>query len=197
MKFRDSIIPLAPAKFNLKDLLFSKEKVEFGPQHEAVSIARYKELVEEKVNALVSSNLLLQKLKDGKPLSQDEAVQLAEALHNEHPHITIDLLRKVYNHRKAELIQFVKHILRIEILQSFPESVSKSFEKFIAEHSYLNSRQLDFLNLLQIFLIEKGEVEKRDLISAPFTRIHPDGIRGVFSNPEIEEIISFIQKLAA
>jgi type I restriction enzyme R subunit len=197
MKFRDSVIPLAPAKFNLKDLLFSKEKVEFGPQHEAVSIARYKELVEEKVNALVSSNPLLQKLKDGKPLSQSEAEQLAEALHNEHPHITIDLLRKVYNHRKAELIQFVKHILRIEILQSFPESVSKSFETFVVEHSYLNSRQLDFLNLLQIFLIEKGDVEKRDLISAPFTRIHPDGIRGVFSNPEIEEIISFIQKLAA
>ncbi len=197
MKFRDSVIPLAPAKFNLRDSLFSKEKVEFGPQHEAVSIARYKELVEEKVNALVSSNPLLQKLKDGKPLSQAEAEQLAEALHNEHPHITIDLLRKVYNHRKAELVQFIKHILRIEILQSFPESVSKSFEIFIVEHSYLNSRQLDFLNLLQTFLIEKGDVEKRDLISAPFTRIHPDGIRGVFSNPEIEEIISFIQKLAA
>ncbi len=197
MKFRDSVIPLAPAKFNLKDLLFSKEKVEFGPQHEAVSIARYKELVEEKVNALVSFNPLLQKLKDGKVLSKVEAEQLAEALHNEHPHITIDLLRKVYNHRKAQLVQFIKHILGIEILQSFPESVSKSFEIFIAEHSYLNSRQLDFLNLLQTFLIEKGEIEKRDLISAPFTRIHPDGIRGVFSNPEIEEIISFIQKLAA
>lgn len=197
MKFRDSVIPLAPSKFNLKDFVYSKEKVEFGPQHEAVSIARYKELVEEKVNALVFSNSLLQKLKDGKALSKEEAEQLAEALHNEHPHITIDLLRKVYNHRKAELVQFIKHILGIEILQTFPESVSLSFEQFIAEHSYLNSRQLDFLNLLQTFLIEKGDVEKRDLINAPFTRIHPDGIRGVFSNTEIEEIISFIQKLAA
>ena len=197
MKFRDSVISLAPAKFNFQDLLFSKEKVEFGPQHEAVSIARYKELVEERVNALVSSNPLLQKLKVGNPLSEVEADQLAEALHNEHPHITIDLLRKVYNHQKAELVQFVKHILGIEILESFSETVSKSFEKFIAEHSYLNSRQLDFLNLLQSFLLEKGDVEKRDLINAPFTRIHPDGIRGVFSNTEIEEIISFIHKLAA
>lgn len=197
MKFRDSVIPLTPSKFNLKDFVYSKEKVEFGPQHEAVSIARYKELVEEKVNALVSSNPLLQKLKDGKALSKEESEQLAEALHNEHPHITIDLLRKVYNHRKAELLQFIKHILGIEILQTFPESVSQSFAKFISEHSYLNSRQLDFLNLLQTFLIEKGDVEKRDLINAPFTRIHPDGIRGVFNNSEIEEIISFIQKLAA
>lgn len=197
MKFRDSVVPLSPAKFNLKDMLFSREKVEFGPQHESVSITRYKELVEEKVNALVSSNPLLQKLKDGKSLDKTEAEELTEVLHNEHPHITVDLLRKVYNNRKAELEQFVKHILGIEILETFPNSVSKSFEKFIADHSYLNSRQLEFLQLLQTYLIEKGEVEKRDLITAPFTRIHPDGIRGVFSNPEIEEIITFIKKLAA
>lgn len=197
MKFRDSVVSFTPSKFNLVDLVFSKEKIEFGPQNEAVSIVRYREMVEERITALVSSNPLLQKVKDGKLLSEEEAEQLAGALHNEHPHITIDLLRKVYNHRKAVMVQFIKHILGIETLESFPESVSKSFEKFVLEHSYLNSRQLDFLNLLQTFLIEKGDVEKRDLINAPFTRIHPDGIRGVFSNSEIEEIILFIQKLAA
>lgn len=197
MKFRDAVTPLAPAKFNLKDIVFSKERVEFGPQYEAVSITRYKEMVEERINALVNSNPLLQKLKEGENLSESEAGMLADALYKEHPHITVDLLRKVYLHQKAELIQFIKHILGLEVLESFPQSVTKSFEKFISEHSYLNSRQLDFLNLLQTYLIEKGDVEKRDLINAPFTRIHPDGIRGVFSNSEINEIITLIQKLAA
>ncbi|MGE0638199.1 MAG: DEAD/DEAH box helicase family protein [Bacteroidia bacterium] len=197
MKYREAIIPLGPAKFNFKDLLATKEYVEFGPQHEALSIAKYRELVEQKVNELVLANPILQKLKEGKELSSAEAEQLAEELHDEHPHITIDLLRRVYNHRKAVFVQFIKHILGIEILESFPVSVSKSFEKFMAEHSYLNSQQLDFLSLLQTFLIEKGEVEKRDLINAPFTRIHPDGIRGVFSPNEIDEIIVFINKLAA
>ena len=197
MRFREAIVPLGPAKFNFKDFVSEKEFVEFGPQHEALSIAKYRELVELKVNELVSNNPLLQKLKHGDEITGDEAEQLAEELHNEHPHITIDLLRKVYNHRKAKLVQFLKHILGIEILESFPDSVSKSFEQFIAEHSYLNSRQLDFLRLLQTFLIEKGEVGKKDLVNAPFTRIHPDGIRGVFSNKEIEEIILFINQLAA
>jgi len=197
MVFRDSLTTLAPSSFNLQDLLFSKEKVEFGPKHESVSITRYKELVEEKVNALLNSNPTLQKLKDGKTISQTEADQLSETLHNESPHITVDLLRKVYNHRKAQLVQFIRHILGIEILETFPNSVSKSFEQFIVAHSYLSSRQLDFLKLLQLFLLEKGDIEKRDLINAPFTRIHPDGIRGVFSNPEIEEIIIFIKNLAA
>ncbi|HTA63222.1 MAG TPA: DEAD/DEAH box helicase family protein [Bacteroidia bacterium] len=197
MKYRDSIVPLGPAKFNFKDTLSEKEYVEFGPQHEALSIAKYRELVEKKVNELVSNNPLLQKLKQGKEITSTEADILAEQLHNEHPHITVDLLRRVYNHRKAQLVQFIKHILGIQILESFPESVSKSFDQFIEEHTYLNTRQLEFLNLLRIFLIEKGDVEKRDLITAPFTSIHPDGIRGIFSNLEIEEIILFIQKLAA
>ena len=34
----------------------------------------------------------------------EKAGQLAEEFHNEQPHITIELLRKVYNHRKAELV---------------------------------------------------------------------------------------------
>ncbi len=61
MRFREAIVPLGPAKFNFKDLVSEKEYVEFGPQHEALSIAKYRKLVEQKVNDLVLSNPLLQK----------------------------------------------------------------------------------------------------------------------------------------
>ncbi len=197
MRFREAIVPLGPAKFNFKDLVSEKEYVEFGPQHEALSIAKYRELLEQKVNELVSSNPLLQKLKEGKEITATEAEQLAEELYNEHPHITIDLLRRVYNHRKAQFVQFIKHILGIEILESFPETVSKAFDDFIAKHSYLSSRQLQFMDLLRNFILEKGELQKRNLIESPFTLIHPQGIRGVFSPAEIEEILVFTEKLVA
>lgn len=197
MRFREAIVPLGPAKFNFKDLVSEKEYVEFGPQHEALSIAKYRELVEQKVNELVSSNPLLQKLKEGKEITATEAEQLAEELHNEHPHITIDLLRRVYNHRKAQFVQFIKHILGIEILESFNETVSKAFDDFIAKHSYLSSRQLQFMDLLRNFILEKGELQKRNLIESPFTLIHPQGIRGVFSPAEIDEILLFTEKLIA
>lgn len=197
MRFREAIVPLGPAKFNFKDLVSEKEYVEFGPQHEALSIAKYRELVEQKVNELVSSNPLLQKLKEGKEITATEAEQLAEELHNEHPHITIDLLRRVYNHRKAQFVQFIKHILGIQILESFNETVAKAFDDFIAKHSYLSSRQLQFMDLLRNFILEKGELQKRNLIESPFTLIHPQGIRGVFSPAEIDEILLFTEKLIA
>ena len=197
MKFREAVIPLAPAKLNLKDIVAEKEFVEFGPQHEALSVAKYRELVEMKINELVSSSPILQKLKQGQEISTDEAEQLAEELHNEHPHITIDLLRKVYNHRKAALVQFIKHILGIEQLETFAETVTKAFDDFISKHSYLTSRQLQFLDLLRNFVLEKGDVSKRNLIESPFTMLHPEGIRGIFNQKEIDEILSLTEKVLA
>jgi len=197
MKFREAVIPLAPAKFNLEDIVAEKEFVEFGPQHEALSVAKYRELVEQKINELVSGSPILQKLKQGNEITAEEAEQLAEELHNEHPHITIELLRKVYNHRKAKLVQFIKHILGIEYLQTFTETVTKAFEDFVSKHSYLTSRQLQFLDLLKNFVLEKGDVKKRNLIESPFTMIHPEGIRGIFNQKEIDEILILTEKVLA
>ena len=197
MKFYEASYFPGIVKYNFKDIVIQKEYIEFGLDHGSLSIAKYKELVKEKVNELVKANPILQKLQCGNALTSSEAEMLSVELSNEYPHITEELLRKAYNNKKAKLEQFVKHILGIEILESFPDSVSKSLDQFIKEHTDLNSRQLDFLNLLHTFLIEKGTVEKKDLITAPFTKIHPNGILGIFSKREIDEIIQFIEKLAA
>ncbi len=197
MKHREQQSGSGLTYLDLKDEIHRKEMVEFGPQHESVSISRYREMVEAMIADLTEQNPVLQKLKDGKEVSADEARQLAELLHNEHPHITEDLLRQVYKNRKASFIQFIRHILGLEILKSFPETVSEAFDQFIQQHSNLTSRQLEFLNLLKGFIIERERVEKKDLISAPFTVLHPQGIRGVFSPAEINEILRLTERLAA
>ena len=130
-------------------------------------------------------------------ITESEKKLLAEELHHDHPHITIDLLRKVYNHRKAELVEFIRHILGIEQLETFDETVSKAFDDFIGKHSYLSTRQLQFLDLLKGFVLEKGDVSKRNLIESPFTMIHPEGVRGIFNAKEIEEILKLTEKLVA
>lgn len=197
MKFREGDVGPGQVHLDLADELKKKEMVEFGPQHEAVSITRYKEMVEKLIHELTQQNPILQKIQNGSQVSATEAKELAELLHEEHPHITEDLLRAVYQNRKAHFIQFIRHILGIEVLKSFPEAVSEAFEQFIRAHNTLSVRQLDFLNLLQNFMMEREKVEKKDLISAPFTVIHPQGIRGVFTPSEINEIIAMTEKLAA
>jgi type I restriction enzyme R subunit len=154
-------------------------------------------MVEALIAELTEYNPILSKIKNGENITPNEANDLAELLHAEHPHITEDLLRQVYKNRKARFIQFIRHILGIEILKSFPETVSDAFEQFIQQHTNLSTRQLDFLNLLKNFIIEREKIEKKDLINAPFTVIHPQGIRGVFAPAEINEILALTEKLAA
>jgi type I restriction enzyme R subunit len=87
-------------------------------------------------------------------------------------------------------------LLDFEILKSFPETVSEAFDQFIGQHNNLSSRQLEFLNLLKGFIIDREKVEKKDLINAPFAVLHPQGIRGVFSPSEISEILQLTERLA-
>jgi len=87
--------------------------------------------------------------------------------------------------------------LGIESLASFPDTVATAFDQFIMNHTDLNSRQLEFLKLLKDFIIEREQVEKRDLIQSPFTVIHPQGIRGVFSPAQINDILTLTETLAA
>jgi len=199
MKYRDSSGPgpTGPAKFDLTDLVKTKEMVEFGPEHEAIGIAKYREMVEKMILELTGKNPILQKIRSGEVITESEANQLAEVLLAEHPHITEDLLRTVYKNRKAKFIQFIRHILGIETLESFPETVTKAFDQFLGEHSYLNTQQLNFLGLLREFILERETIQKRDLIQAPFTIIHPEGIRGLFSPAEIEEIVKLTERLVA
>lgn len=186
-----------PTRLNLQDVLKTKEMVEFGPANEAVSISKYREMVETKIAELTNRNPILQKLRSSGTITDEETNQLAEELHEEDPHITESLLRKVYKHQKAHFIQFIKHIMGLEILESFDEQVSKAVQSFIKEHTHLSTRQIEFLNLLRDFIIERGNIQKRDLIQAPFTIIHPKGIRGIFSPNEIKEIVELTEKLAA
>ncbi len=197
MKFREQNTGQEQTHLDLADELHKKEWVEFGPQNEAVSVTRYREMVENLITELTDHNPILQKIKNDEPVNGDEAQQLAELLHEEHPHITENLLRQVYKNRKARFIQFIRHILGIEVLKSFPDEVSAAFDQFIRAHTTLNSRQLEFLNLLKNVIIEREKVEKKDLINTPFTVIHPQGIRGVFNPNEINEILQLAQTLAA
>ena len=197
MKFREPEERSGQTELDLTDILHNKEMVEFGPQHEAVCVSRYKEMVEQLITELTLSNPILQQIRDGQTVSTNDAAKLAEILHAEHPHITEDLLRQVYKNRKAQFIEFIRHILGIETLKSFPETVSEAFDKFIQQHTNLSSRQLEFLSLLKTFIIEREKVAKKDLINSPFTIIHPQGIRGVFSPAEINEILQLTEQLAA
>lgn len=184
-------------KLQLKDLTVIKERVEFGPEHERMTSRAYRERVEAYILSLVDENPVLRRIQAGEQVSDAEVMALARLLQNQDPYVTVELLRKVYDHKTARFIQFMRHILGLEKLDSLSETVARAFDDFIARHSTFTALQIQFLQTLRTFILQTGTVAKKDLINAPFTRLHPEGIRGMFRPGEIDEILQFTGRLVA
>lgn len=182
---------------DIDDLTAVKGKIEFGPEHERMTTTVYREKVEAFIVNLVAENPVLQKIQAGQQVTDNEIIKLANLLQKQELHITEDLLRKVYDHKTARFIQFIRHILGLEKLESWSVTVSQAFDTFITGHTTLTALQIQFLQTLKTFILQTGRIDKPDFIDAPFTRLHPKGIRGVFNPDEIEEILRFSKKLLA
>ena len=196
MKYRQGALP-GEEKLNIKDELMVKEWVQFGPENERMTVQKYREKVEAAIHEMVSSDFVLQKLQQGMEITDAETEQLANILQERDPWVTEELLKKVYDNKRAKFIQFIKFILGLDELKSFTEEVSEAFDEFIAAHNTYSEQQISFLLTLKTFLLRKGTVEKKDLVHEPFTKLSPDGILGIFKPGEIEEIIKFTEKLVA
>lgn len=182
---------------NLNDVTYTKKLIQFGPENEQVSISRYKEMVEETVLALARQDLTLQKLKSGEELTESEITKLAQILNEKDPFVTEQLLKRVYDNKHAKFIQFIKHILGLEQIQSYEVTVSKLFEGFISQHNNLTSKQIRFLDILKNYVLDKGKVSKKDLVKPPFTQFHNNGILGVFPPNLINEIVVLTEQVSA
>jgi len=182
---------------DITDITEVKEWIEFGPEHERLSIAAYREQVEAYIRSLIDENPIIQKIHTGTPVTEEEISELAAILENQDNRITKADLMQAYDQKTANFEQLMRHILGLETLQSWSVKVNSGFDEFISEHSTLTSLQIRFLHTLRNFIIQTGRLEKKDLIQAPFTRLHPMGIRGVFDREQIEELMTLAEVLTA
>ncbi|MGH7517557.1 MAG: DEAD/DEAH box helicase family protein [Gemmatimonadales bacterium] len=182
---------------NLADLAAVHERIVVGPDGRDLPIATYRRRVEEAIRALLGENPVLQRLQAGEVVSDADLRELAELLRRQDPGIDEERLRKVYDVRSASLVQLLRHVLGIEPLERWSTQVTREFEEFIGRHTTFTALQIRFLQALRTFILQRGRIERRDLIDAPFTQLHPQGVRGVFPPTEIEEILGFAARLVA
>jgi len=184
-------------RLDLEDLRVIKERIAFGPEHEGLSTASYRARVEAELRALVDAHPVMARIAAGEEPSGDELEALAALLRGLDPAITAERLQEVYDLRSARLVALLRHVLGLERLPSWPEAVSAAFEAFVARHTTLTELQLRFLATLRTFLLQNRRLERKHLLGAPFTQVHPKGIRGVFSGPELEEVVALAEGLVA
>jgi type I restriction enzyme R subunit len=182
-------------KLDLRDLTVIKERIDLGGDLGRLSIAAYRERIEAFVRDLVDENPVLQRVRDGAELTKDEIHDLAALLESSDLHVTEARLQQVYDNRTAHFLSLIRHVLGLERVASWEETVTARFDAFIAAHTDLTSRQILFLQTLRTFILQTRRVEKQDLVDEPFTRVHPSGIQGLFDDVEIEEILVLARDL--
>ena len=67
------------------------------------------------------------------------------------------------------------------------QAVAERFASFAAEHA-LSSQQLRFLDMLKNHIRDFGTIEMQQLFEQPFTRIHGEGVTGVF--PDMNQVMA-------
>ncbi len=184
-------------ELDIADRVITHEYIEFGAENEQLSVEKYKQLMELKIRNMIKSNNVLQKIRDNKEISDDELSELAKNLHNTDLDITQDKLQKIYQNRKATLIQFMKHILGCEPLLTTETIISNAIDRFIAKHLNYSSKQIEFMMVLKKVLIDNNRITRKDLTLAPFTQLNQKGILGLFDKIQREEIIALIEKISA
>ncbi len=184
-------------RLDLADLTVLKEKLDFGPEHEGLTTKTYRERIEAEVRTLVDGHPVMARIAAGEEPSADEVDQLAAILRGLDPAITPDVLCRVYDLRSARLTRLLRHVLGLEHLPSWPEAVTAAFDDFVARHTTLTELQIRFLGTLKTFLLQNKRLERRHLVDAPFTQVHPYGIRGVFSGSELDEVVALAEGLVA
>lgn len=195
MKYREEGIKPDQDSFNLRDITVEKEYIEFGPANERITIHKYREKVEALVKKLEAENQLLQKIKQGESLSEQEINELVDTLAENDPYPTEENLQKAFDARKVHFIDLIRYIMGIGGLLTFTDKVSEAFAEFIAEHNTLTAKQIQFLHTLQNFIIENGELSKKDLVQEPFTKLHARGLLGLFNKQLQQEILKFTDQL--
>ena len=196
MRFRQQRMG-AMVSLNLADITAVHERITVGADGRDMPIVAYRQRVEEAVRALLAENAVLQRIQSGASVSEADLRALADLLQRQDPTIDEAHLRQAYDVRRATFLQLLRHVLGVQPLESWPTAVTRAFDQFIAQHSTWSALQIRFLQTLRTYVLQRGRVERGDLVESPFTQLHPQGVRGVFAGPQIEEILRFTGDLAA
>ena len=185
----------AMIELHLPDTVVQRRWMIYGPGGEGAFVESYRERAEAQVRALSDVLPALIKLRQGQPIDEHDMAEIAAALDRADLFITADTLREAYQRPDVELVDMLRHVLGLAELPSREQHIAAAFAAFIAARPYLTATQIHFLRAVRSAVLRRTQLTTGDLAQLPFIRI--GAVRRLFSEAQIEEILSFANELAA
>lgn len=189
MKYRASkSVPSPPPKIlDVAEVRENVQSYEVKPTMDGLDLVQYRTRVEEVLRKLFDENEVLQRIKAGDPVTDDDLRALVSLVLTQEPDLDLSDLIEYYPETAGHLDLAIRSIIGLDA-----EAVKARFAAFDRKHTKLNSMQLRFLALLQNHIAKYGSIEIERLYEAPFTTLSADGVDGIFAEDQINDLIEII-----
>lgn len=187
-------------ELGLDDVIAMRKWVFLRKDSTRMYVEEYRKLVEEKIEKLAATHPTIAKLRAGKEVNAEDLTRLEESLEAELGTDEISLdeenMLKAFNVRVGSLVDFLKHVLKIETLPTYETVVRRAFDAFILEHNY-NADQSRFLRAVQSVFLQRKKLELADLYEEPFTNFGQNAVEKLFGEIEVKELIELTTELSS
>ena len=148
--------------------LYAVTYVEIGPEGERVDKRDYITNWERTIRAAAKENFILQKIRQGELLTEDEEQILAVMLNRPEMYFNEENLRRAYRQPGGNLIDFIKAALGNLKIKSREEDLTENFHAWMVAKS-LTPQQAQYLSLLKNRGIARGHIDLDDLFKPPLS----------------------------
>jgi len=142
--------------------------VEVGPEGERVDKRDYVSNWETTIQSAMNDDPVLQKVKRGELLTEDEEKTLADRLNRPEMYFNEDNLRRAYRQPGGNLIDFIKAALGALRIKPREEELTENFQAWLVSKS-LTPQQAQYLALLKNRGIVRGRIQVEDLFVPPLS----------------------------
>ena len=145
------------------DIVVKREYVEVGPEGERIDVDDYQVLWEREIQAKAETDPLINKIKEGKELTNEEIKELSEKLNSPEFYFNEANLRIAYHYPEGTLSEFVKAALKICELPTEEKKqenkINDLFESWLIEKQF-NSQIAKILRMIKSqYLANKEKVD--------------------------------------
>ncbi len=154
-----------------------------------VNVDRYRRRIRKFIEEH-GNHLVIQKIRNAKPLTDTDVETLRQFLMESDPVISAEEFQEIVG-AEMDLIKFVRSVSGLS-----RETVIREFEEFLNDNR-LSSNQIQFIEQMIEFYTRKGHLEIGTLYEPPFDFLDQDGIDGVFRDRSnvVDLLIEKVEKL--
>lgn len=148
----------------------------------------FRQEVEKTLTPLFEKSPVLQKIRAGMPVTEQELATLNALVHTQNPNVDLSVLAEFFPESAVGVDQLLRTIVGLDV-----DTIEQQFTEFVQQHHItLNATQQRFIGLLKSEICRKGEMTIADLYEQPFKALHTDGIDGLFKDEQAQLIAKFV-----